>query len=306
MNGGAPANPPASPAPALRALRLDPVLLDHLALDARLAELPSGDTAVAVDPEIVRWTRAWLVVWQGVLHAAGVIGAVPPAAVATRLADVPGLKGDPVGARRAQAIALLERLALLHRVDGPAEDGHGVDGAARLDAALFTRHRAGLEVDWGAATRACRHEPAALLVLRALVEVVVPPDAPSPVSLRELADRTGYAEKQVRVALRRLADAGVVAATETAGQATRYRLTPAALGRPEPALVSPMAPAATPLRAEPAAASPAPAPPALTPSPAPALRLTLNGVTLGIAAGLAADVTLDADGLPHVTVRPPR
>jgi hypothetical protein len=298
VNGGAP-TPSASP--ALRALRLDPVLVDDLALDARLAAPAAGATGARadVDPEIVRWARAWLVVWQGVLHAAGVIGAVPPSSVATRLADVPNLKGDPAGVRRAQAIALLEQLALLHRVDG---------ASARLDDALFTRHRAGLEVDWAAATDACRYEPAALLVLRALVEVVIPPDAPTPVSLRELAGRTGYAEKQVRVALRRLAESGVVAATETAGQATRYRLTPATLGRVEPALTPAAAPTPPPAprRIAPAPASaPAPVPPPAAAASAPALRLTLNGVTLGIAAGLAADVTLDADGLPHVTVRGP-
>jgi hypothetical protein len=294
VNGGVPATPPAG----LRALRLDPVLVDDLALDARLAAAGSSADAAA-DPETVRWARAWLVVWQGVLHAAGVIGTIPPSAATTRLADVPGLKGDPAGVRRSQAIALLERLALLTPVDGGA--------AARLDDALFTPHRAGLEVDWGAAARACRHEPAPLLVLRALVEVVVPPDAPTPVSLRELAGRTGYAEKQVRVALRRLADAGVVAATETAGQATRYRLTSATLGRPV-AAAAPAPPVAPPLSmVGPPASAPAPTPAAAasaSPAPAPAVRLTLNGVTLGIAAGLAADVTLDADGLPHVTLRP--
>ena len=293
MNGGAPIAPP-SP---LRALRLDPVLVDDLALDARLAAGVSSAAALAADSESVRWARAWLVVWQGVLHAAGVIGTVSPSSVATPLADVPGLKGDPAGTRRAAAIELLERLALLHRTDSGA--------AARLDDALFVRHRAGLEVDWAAAARACRHEPAPLLTLRALVEVVVPPDAPTPVSLRELAGRTGYAEKQVRVALRRLAEAGVVSAVESAGQATRYRLTPTTLGRPVPTpapSISPPVPQAIP------APPPAPTPPVSAPAAQaaqpPALRLTLNGVTLGIAPGLAADVTLDADGVPHVSLRP--
>ena len=293
MNGGA----PIAPASPLRALRLDPVLVDDLALDARLAAGVSSAPGLDADPESVRWARAWRVVWQGVLHAAGVIGTVPPSSVSTPLADVPGLKGDPAGTRRAGALDLLERLALLHRTDGGA--------AARLDDALFTRHRAGLEVDWAAAARACRHEPAPLLTLRALVEVVVPPDTPTPVSLRELAGRTGYAEKQVRVALRRLAEAGVISAVESAGQATRYRLTPAALGRPAltpaPSIPSPIAqsiPSSIP------STTPGTTPPVAALGQTPALRLTLNGVTLGIAPGLAADVTLDADGVPHVSLRP--
>ena len=111
----------------------------------------------------------------------------------------------------------------------------------------------------------------------------------------------------MRVALRRLAEAGVVTAVESAGQATRYRLTPATLGRPVqapgPSIPQPV-PQAIP-QANPGMrpSSPVNAPAGQAAQP-PAVRLTLNGVTLGIAPGLAADVILDADGVPHVSLRP--
>jgi hypothetical protein len=172
---------------------------------------------------LVRWTRAWLVLWQGALHAAGVIGAEAPWTVPVALAAVPTLKGDPDGRRREAAVALLERAGLLACRD---------DGASgTLAAPLFVAHRAGLEVDWGWACGAAAREPAALLVLRALSELVAPLDAAAPVSLRELAARTGYGEKQVRVALRRLVEAHALVATEAPGQPARYRLSDAALGR---------------------------------------------------------------------------
>ena len=136
MNGGA----PTTPASALRALRLDPVLVDDLALDARLGQDPGHPP---VDPEIVRWARAWLVVWQGVLHAAGVIGTAPPWSVAVPLADVPSLKGDPAGTRRAEAIALLERISgrRLYLRLRP-----GIPGDVRRTAADTSRIRA--ELGW--------------------------------------------------------------------------------------------------------------------------------------------------------------
>ena len=293
MNGGGPATPLSSTGGPLRAVRRAPVLVDDLALEARLSGVAS--TGNAGDAETVRWTRAWLVVWQGVLHAAGVIGTAEPWSVPVHLDEVPTLKGDPLGARRARAIALLEAAGLLRRTAG--------GDSAVLDEGVFTPHRAGLEVDWGTVCRVCRYEPAALLVLRALVEVVVPADTPTPVSLRELAGRTGYAEKQVRVALRRLAEAGVISVSETPGQATRYWLAPLALGRRAAPL--PETPSSSPPEPVHAVNAPTSAPAAPAPGTTPVLRLALNGVTLAVVPGLEVDVTLDPDGLPRVTIRPP-
>jgi hypothetical protein len=47
-----------------------------------------------------------------------------------------------------------------------------------------------------------------------------------------------------------------------------------------------------------------PVAPAAAASGAPALRLTLGGVTVSLAAGLTAHVSYDADGVPHLTVPP--
>jgi hypothetical protein len=116
-------------------------------------------------------------------------------------------------------------------------------------------------------------------------------------SLRELAARTGYGEKQVRVALRRLVEARALVATEAPGQPARYRLGDAALGRGAP-LPSPVS-AAVAAPAGPGTVAPAP-----TAGSAPALRLTLGGVTVSLAAGLTAHVAYDADGVPHLTVPP--
>jgi DNA-binding transcriptional ArsR family regulator len=261
----------------------------------------TGAAGAGAAEELVRWTRAWLVAWQGVLHAAGVIGSEAPWTVPVRLGDVPTLKADPERRRRDAALALLERATLLERVAHP--DGE----QGTLGEALFVTHRAGLEVDWGAACRACRHEPAALLVLRALSELVSPLDTLTPVSLRELAARTGYGEKQVRVALRRLTDDGVIEAAEAAGQPARYRLSELARGRggrPAPL------PAPAPVHTQPGPAEPTPAPgsPASPPAPAAvasAVRLTLNGVTVSLGAGVTAHVAYDADGVPHLTIPPP-
>src|SRR5438067_6010643 len=153
MNGGGPLALP------LRALRHEPVLVDDRSAAGRLASaaigLPPADLPLDV-PELVRWTRAWLVACQAVLHERGVIGSVPPWTVPVPSTDLPTLKGDPEGRRHAAALALAERAGLLSR----ALDGRAVTLAERL----FVPHRAGLELAWTAICRAVRFEPAPLLV----------------------------------------------------------------------------------------------------------------------------------------------
>lgn len=310
MNGGAPTTTP------LRALRHAPVLVDDLGALPRLAAAAAIVATNAADAdELTRWTRAWLVAWQGVLHAANLIGTVDPWTVPVALGEVPTLKGDPQRRRRDAAVATLERAGLLKRSQDRA--------TGRLAESLFTEHRAGLELDWAAAGRACRYEPAALLALRALSELVVPLDTPAPVSLRELADRTGYAQKQMRVALRRLVEAGVLGVSEAAGQAARYRVTDAMLGRGRHPMSAALGPRAVggAIRPSAIAGDSAPLPPFPSPagagggaphpgapeSPAPSatgLRVTLNGVTLKLAPGMTVDVSADADGVPHLTILP--
>jgi hypothetical protein len=288
VNGGAPATP-------LRAVRVTPVLVDDLA-PTRAVGHPAPP-----EPEALRWTRAWMVAWQAALHARGVIGATDAATVALPRADWPTLRGDPDRRRQAQAVHALVASGLAHL---------DANGALRLGDRAFVAHRAGLELDWPAALRACRAEPASLLTLRAVVDGLAALDDPGPITLRELAGRTGYGEKQVRIALHRLVEAGVLATREAPGQPTRYRVTDPLLGRRTARPSPPAAQLVTrpgPDSAPPPAAPPAAAHPATTARPAPAFRLTLNGATVALAAGLTAHVELDADGVPHLHVTaPPR
>jgi len=282
VNGGGPL------AASLRALRHEPMLVDDVAVVPALAGA-AGGLGLDVE-ELVRWTRAWLIVWQGALQARGAIGTLPPWTVAVSLADVPTLKGDPDQRRRTAALELLDRAGLI-RLNGDRTAGTLAESA-------FAVHRAGLEVDWGALGRAVRHEPAPLLVARALSELIVPAGEPTPVALRDLAERSGYALKQVRVALRRLVEVGLVSVSESSGAATRYWFESGArvqAERPREAVPLPIAPAAL--------ATPSPAARAVEPRRAPrvAVRMTLNGVTFGIGAGLAPHVELGPDGIPHVT-----
>jgi hypothetical protein len=280
-------------ATSLRALRHAPVLVDDVGIAPRLAAV-AGDMLTAdvpLDPaELVRWTRAWVVAWQGVLAARGVIGTLPPWTVPLAVADLPVLKGDPEGRRRTAALELLER----SRVVALAPGGRTLS----LDESAFVEHRSGIELQWDAICRAARFQPASLLVARALADLVGPPSDPAPVTLRELAERTGYAPKQVRVSLRRLVEARVLRTAESAGMATRYCFgTVATL---EPVDTSPAPSIARTVAASPEPMPQAPASPSLAPRSV-ALRMTLNGVTITLGAGLSPHVELGPDGVPHVS-----
>lgn len=293
MNAGAPTI-------ALRPVRVSPVLVDDLALTRALRTAPApAEGGAAHEPDAERWTRAWLVGWQAALHTRGVIGSVEPWTLALAPADWPALRGDPDRRRQTAAVALLARVGLAV-VRG--------DGSATLAERAFVSHRAGLEVDWGAAFTSCRGEPAALLTLRAVVDGLPAVDDPSPLTLRELAARTGYGEKQVRTALHRLVAAQILETREAPGQPTRYRVTDLLLGRSgSTALSAPRGPQRVPADT-PAVHAPAGAPPpsaAAAPRSAPAFRVSLNGATIALAAGLTANVELDADGVPHLHIAGP-
>lgn len=326
MNGGAPAT-------ALRALRVAPVLVDDLAIEQQLsrARLASDDRIVSAlpDSDTLRWTRAWLVSWQAELHSRAIIGQTYPWHVVVPRAEWPTLKGDPDQRRRDAALELLIRTELVApqaigsdplRPRAHPAFGYADVQAVSLTERAFVEHRAGLELDWGTAFQACRAEPAALLTLRALVDCLPALDDPGPVTLRELAERTGYGEKQVRVALRRLVKADVLATHDAPGQPTRYRMTDRLLGRRAGGLSERGVRVLERSSSRDAAGMEAVARPTLqrTPTPAiptqdapvssaersqtPAFRLTLNGATLSLPAGLTANVEFDIDGVPHLRI----
>jgi hypothetical protein len=290
VNGGTPNGGSASSArgalgtSSLRAIRHGPALVDDLGAAPVLA---AAAARARTRRRSCGWTRAWLrALAGGVPRRRGDRrrGAVDRARGAR---GVPTLKGDPDGHRRRRPVALLER---------PASSSSG-DGRARtLAAPLFVAHAAGLEVDWGWAVRRRPARPAALPRPSALSGAgrahstprrrVAPELARAPATGRSRCASPSAGSWRPRA--RR---------TEAPGQPARYRLGDAALGRGAP-LPSPVS-ATVAAPAGPGTVAPAP-----TAGSAPALRLTLGGVTVSLAAGLTAHVAYDADGVPHLTVPP--
>ena len=173
-------------------------------------------------------------------------------------------------------------------------------------------HSAALTLDWPAIVALCGREPASLLVARTLAEYVVPAHDWTVVPRRDLVERTGYMQKQVRVALRRLEAAGLVESEGATGRTARYRFAARALASrwnesvdpphaPGPALVAPSFPAAhgTVVRPTPTVATTQ-----TERGEAQGVELEIGGVTvrmapgtsLDVGAGARAQVAVGADG----------
>lgn len=234
---------------ALRALRQQPALVDDVAAVRLLTSAPAASGAGGLSEDEVRWARAWLVCTQAAVvtateHEVG--KSVGPAFDAERVQAPKGLAGP---ARQAEVLAALVEAGVLR----PAPDGvHTISGSALRGRtrtaeressprgpgglqpvlpgprvywapAVCAVHSASVEIDWVRAVAACGREPAALLILRTLAEYVIPADAWTGVPRRDFVDRSGYQQKQVRVALRRLVAAGVIEADGENGRTARYR-----------------------------------------------------------------------------------
>lgn len=292
--------------PALRAIRREPMLVDDRLVAERLHDEVSADVA--------RWTRAWLVCWFAALVGDERFGRADPWEIPVRLDAVAVPKGGGDAARQRVALQALVDAGLV----ATQEERHGrrTLTVATLARELFTEHPAALAVDWPTVVARCGAEPAALLVMRALAELVVPLDGWSAVPRRDLMVRTGYQQKQVRVALRRLVAADLVVAEGDVGTTARYRITARALGRPWPAeepasaeRASARAPERAPER------TPIPAP-VSAPAPAPGaagVQLVIGGASVTIAAGatfelgagLSARLEIGSDGAVRMVVEPP-
>jgi DNA-binding transcriptional ArsR family regulator len=305
-----------APRPALRALRHEPLLVDDRAVAARLGRVGSELT-----DEVSRWARAWLVCWHAALVADERYGATEPWSIALPPATVAVPKGGGDAGRRALVLDALDRAGVLVR------DGGSGSETVRVARDLFTEHRAAVAVDWATVVTACGAEPAALLVLRALAELVVPLDAFTAVPRRDLVARSGYRQKQVRVALRRLAAARLIDVAEDVGTTARYRLAARALGqhwlveRTPPASApsggaAPAAPAVPPPVTGGAAPTPAASARPLPAAPsagANGVRVVVGGVSVSVAAGaafavgagLSASVELGPDGQPLLRITVP-
>ena len=297
--------------PPLRALRHEPLFIDDQLVAERLRAQGT------LPPETARWARAWLVCWHAALVADARFGLDDPWAIALPLDGVVAPRGAG-GADRLRVV----RDALVASGVLVAAGGDGRQARWHIAPAVFTEHAAAVALDWPGAVTACGAEPAALLVLRALADLVVPLDAPAAVPRRDLVERTGYQQKQVRVAVRRLAAADLVAADGDVGTTARYRFTPRALGRvwsepaprPAPVAVPLAAPHAAPNALPPTSPSPeSPNATASTNAAGDGVQLVVGGATLTIAAGavfeiaagIAARLELGPDGRPRLVIRAP-
>lgn len=304
--------------PALRAIRREPLLVDDRLLVTRLTVAAPGQLGAVMvsrhagksadrrlSPDLVRWARAWLVCWHAALVADPRYGRDEPWTIALPFDTVTWPHGLSDQKRRAGVLAALDRAGVLS-YDGDAAQAT----SARLDKECFIEHRAALALDWPAAVAACDREPATLLVLRALAEHVVPPDALAAVPRRDLVARTGYQQKQVRVALRRLAAASIIDTEGDVGETARYRFTARAIGREwGVAGQFPETPAPAGARTASVAAVNTPAP-MLDPG---GIRVVVGGVTVTLQAGadfsvgkgFSAAIELGGDGQPELRITPP-
>lgn len=285
--------------PVLRAIRSEPLLLDDRFVADRLAG--------ALPDDVSRWARAWLVCWFATLVADERYGRLDPWDIDVPLDAVVTPKGAGDAARLRLVIDALAASGVATVEE--TSRGRRVERIGRVSADVFASHHAALALDWGTAVARCGGEPAAILVLRALAELVVPLDAVAAVPRRDLMARTGYQQKQVRVALRRLLAADLVAAEGEVGTTARYRFTPRALGRAWPEQPPAAGPAPVLVSAPPS--NPVQAPmPAATSATGDGVRLVIGGATLTIAAGasfeigegIAARLELGPDGKPRLVV----
>jgi DNA-binding transcriptional ArsR family regulator len=335
--------------PALRALRHEPWFVDDSTAERSLA-------SARVPAESARLARAWLVCWQAALVADDRYGRVEPWAIDLSVGEIAVPRGAGDAERRDELLRALcdARLATVVEAEGDVESqsssvatldrrlGHPGEGRttrATLARGAFAEHRAALALDWRALVGASDREPAVLLTARALAELLVPLDAFSAVPRRDLIERTGYQQKQVRVALRRLEAAEFLESESAVGATARYRFTARALGRqwtkPDAVSTEAASAASGPLRlssnadsAGAAAASAAPAraaeavdsssdpavgrPREVSPAAAQAsgVSVTVGGVTLAVDSGavlaigaeFTATLSLGADGRPHLTI----
>ena len=290
--------------PPLRALRQEPLLVDG---HAAALQLRRRSATVRLPPDAERWVRAWLVCAHAALVGSARFGLDEPWTIPLCLDDVRTPRGAGDRARVRALLTTLTTAGVLLPAAGATPDG-----MVRLDRAIFTAHHAAIALDWPALVAACGAEPAALLTLRALAELIVPLDAWTAVPRRDLMAHTGYGAKQTRVALRRLAAEALIEVEGEVGETARYRFTSRAFGRPWAQAVPSLAPGAALVPP----VAPGGAPEALPPSvaggtaPADGLRVSVSGVTLTLAAGadftidagLAARLELGADGRPTLRV----
>lgn len=313
----------------LRALREQPALVD----DAAVAHLLGPDVLPADD---ARWARAWLVCSQAALMGNPRHGLEPTSGLTFDPRAVSAPKGIGTTSRRDEVLGVLLSVGVLRSALPPHEEGvvrlrvqptgsaasrQGVELPEQVawSDTICKQHPAAVALDWLGLTSACGREPAALLVVRTLAEFLLPLDTWAMVPRRDLVDRTGYQQKQVRMALRRLVGVGLLEAEGESGRVARYRFTPIALGqrwqREAPSDSPPTVPPASSGAGSPGTLEASPSPrswpvgasrgvdsgqgraPA---TPSSGLELIVGGVTVRVASGATLDVDAGAQARVEV------
>lgn len=182
-----------------------------------------------------------------------------------------------IGIQPAQAEAVvgyLREAGVLHQVQSAGSVWY------RLAEAVFERAAAAEALDWSAILATLEGESAALLVVRALADLLPPPFTEwVSVRVSTLSEHTGYGSITVRKGKDVLVQTGLLEEEAHAGQTSRYRFTPFAQGRstrpPAPSVPSQAAPPSPPAADR--------APRSISESPAPAARIELATVSVQIA-----------------------
>ena len=213
----------------------------------RLLAFCEGKSSLGTDrPETwVRWVRAWFVCVQAALVANDDFGKVLPWKLELSLGSValPYHHGGRQHLYQAVPTLHKEGLIALDGLNGAdtADLSIGPETRFTVSPDLFTADPAALEVDWPRIIQASGGEPAQLLVARALADMLRPLGEYSVIARSDFVQWTNYQTRQVRTALQRLSERGLVDIDGKSGATMRYRFSRTALSLASEASESPIA-----------------------------------------------------------------
>lgn len=207
------------------------------------------------------------------------------------LAELTGLTEGEV---RAAVTLLRSRGVLL-----PGPEGE------RLCETLFGPDPEYARLDWQWILTRLRGDSPALLVVRAMADLIRPLDEDRRVSLADLERRTGYGKSRVRHGVTRALDALILERHNRPGKEPEYRFTSRALGAQPPSDDTPRGSTRPEPPPPPPSVGGSSAPSAAAPSPSGEVPVRLGPVRLHISASDPVDIhlTVGADG--RVTYRGP-
>ena len=173
----------------------------------------------------------------------------------------------------------------------------------RIAEEVYERSNTGDSLDWPAVLARLEGEPAAMLVARALVDLLPASSAGwGTVPLSVLGEHTGYGTITARKGKDVLVRAGLLEEEPQAGHTSRFRFSDFAheVGS-APAMQSPVAAAATSASATPVASTPTASIPVLEAAPA-EVPLQVGGLELRVPPGTSIRIEADAHGRQTIRV----